>query len=295
MGRILLLNTVPDSLMRNLSSWLLTYAIFLLIACSSEDELKVTNDDGTQNTTTVIPDLRVMTYNIHLANPPSKGNKFRDLPAIAKVIKESGADLIALQEVDRFTERSGVDVDQARELGRLTKMTAFFVKAMDVFGGGEYGIAILSKFNVLDSAGFELPAHPNVGGEMRKLAVVKVSLPDARELIFAATHLDHRSEENRLFQGERVIDILTPRSLPVILAGDFNALPKSLTIDLFDNNFKRTCRHNCPPTFPAHDPKSAIDFIMYRGLNHFEIATHKLIFETYASDHLPVIAGLKLN
>lgn len=242
----------------------------------------------------IVPDLRVMTYNIHLANPPSAGTK-RDLPAIARVINSAKPDLVVLQEVDRYTERSGLGIDQAEALGKLTSMHAFYVKAMDVSGGGAYGIAVLSRFPILDSAGYELPADPSIGGEMRKLAVIKVALPDGREVVFAGTHMDHKSEENRLYQGDRLRKILQRETLPVILAGDFNALPTSMTIDFMDRYFTRTCRHNCSPTFTASNPKSPIDFIMYRSTDEMEVVSHKIILESHASDHLPVVAELKIN
>lgn len=277
------------------TSFLTGIAMFLF-ACGSDNELDDIAKEGILDTTSisVIPDLRVMTYNIHLANLPSAGDK-RDLPAIARVINESKADLVALQEVDIYTERSGLSIHQARELGKLTNLYAFYVKAMDVFGGGEYGIAILSRFPILDSVGYELPPDPEVGGEMRMLGMIRVALPDGREIIFAGTHLDHRSEQNRLFQGERIQKILQRENSPVILAGDFNAVPQTLTVDFFDNYYTRTCSHNCSPTFPAYDPKSAIDFIMLKADNAIEVVAHKIIFESYASDHLPVVADLKIN
>src|SRR5690554_4405995 len=82
--------------------------------------------------------LKVLSYNIHHANPPSKPD-FIDLPAIAKVINESDADLVALQEVDVNTIRSGKGINQTEELGRLTNRHYFFVKGID-YQGGEYGI-----------------------------------------------------------------------------------------------------------------------------------------------------------
>lgn len=87
--------------------------------------------------------LKVLTYNIHGARPPAQKDVI-DLAAIARVIRASDADLVALQEVDVRTERSGKEIDQAQDLGRLTERKVFFAKGID-FQGGEYGIAILSK------------------------------------------------------------------------------------------------------------------------------------------------------
>src|SRR5688572_7970801 len=94
--------------------------------------------------------IRVMTYNVHHCNPPSVPGKI-DVEAIAKLINTARPDLVALQEIDVFTDRSGKTLHQARELARLTGMYSFFGKALD-FQGGEYGVAILSRFPLRDSA-----------------------------------------------------------------------------------------------------------------------------------------------
>ena len=74
------------------------------------------------------PALTVLSYNVHHGR--GADNKI-DLGRIAKVIKDSGADLVALQEVDKLTSRAN-GVDQAKELGKLTGMHAVFGKAIDL-------------------------------------------------------------------------------------------------------------------------------------------------------------------
>ena len=50
--------------------------------------------------------LSILTYNIHHANPPSKPGLI-DVDAIAAVIVKLRPDVVALQEVDVYTNRSG--------------------------------------------------------------------------------------------------------------------------------------------------------------------------------------------
>ena len=81
---------------------------------------------------------------------------------------------------------------------------------------------------------------------------------------------------------------------PVILAGDFNDVPDSETIELLESAFQLTCS-NCPPTFPVTEPAKAIDFIAYKHpQKKFRTKAHKVIEETYASDHRPVFAVIEL-
>lgn len=232
--------------------------------------------------------LKVLTYNIHHANPPGHDGLI-DLEAIARVIKESGADLVALQEVDVHTIRSGKNVDQASELGRMTGMNSFFVKGID-YQGGEYGIAILSKLPFVATDSLRLPMEENSGGEPRVLAVVTVEPSQGEKIVFANTHLDLKAG-NRQLQMEVIIDYLKQQAFPVILGGDFNALPESDVIAGFDRFFKRSSVRG-GYTIPVVDPTREIDFLMFRPEQRFRVKKHQVIDEQYASDHLPVYVEL---
>jgi len=235
--------------------------------------------------------LKVLSYNIHHANPPSKPN-YIDLPAIAKVIKESGADLVALQEVDVNTIRSGKGINQAEELGRLTGMNFFFVKGID-FEGGEYGIGILSKFQILETDSLRLPMKEGLGGEPRVVAMITVEPIKGKQLIFASTHLDLKPEHREL-QAKAIVQKLGNSKTPVILAGDFNAKPDSEVIAIFDKNFKRSSIPN-GFTIPVVKPNREIDFVMYSPEKKFQVKKHVVINETYASDHLPVLVEFNIK
>src|SRR5687767_10650352 len=96
--------------------------------------------------------LRVLCYNIH--HGEGLDGKL-DLERIAKLITETGADLVALQEVDRGAQRTkGLDIPA--ELGRLTGLTPVFRKNHDL-KPGEYGNAILSRWPVMDVKNTWLP------------------------------------------------------------------------------------------------------------------------------------------
>ncbi len=234
--------------------------------------------------------LRVMTYNIHHCNPPSAGDRI-DIEAIARVIRQEQPDLVALQEVDVYTTRSGKGVHQARELAKLTGMNFFFSKAID-YQGGEYGVAVLSRYPVLDSIRIALPVDAVKGGEPRTLAGIVVKPEKGPRLVFASTHLDLRAY-NRLSQSRIIIDYFSGSALPVIIGGDFNAEPGSEEINLFDASFTRSCGDDCAGTIPVHVPSRTIDFIMFKPAGTFEVLSTRVISEKYASDHLPVITELR--
>lgn len=238
--------------------------------------------------------LRVLCYNIHHANPPSKPGVI-DLEAIAAVIRREAPHVVALQEVDVRTERSGSSVHQAEALAAMTGMTAYFGKAID-YGGGEYGVAILSRLPMRGMKNTPLPSAEGTNGEPRTLASAIITLPDGKELLFASTHFDaQRGDTNRLLQAARVRELLEGETLPVVLAGDFNASPDSRIIQALDATFTRTCVQGCGYTIPQVNPTRTIDFIFYRPANRFRVLAHSVVQEPYASDHLPVRAELQLK
>lgn len=265
----------------------LVFNILLAFACLTVQAEATENSIPAKKT----KNIKVMTYNIHHCNPPSAGDKI-DVAAIAKVINNEKPDFVALQEVDVNTERSGKGLNQAKELARLTGMNFFFSKAID-HQGGDYGVAVLSKFAILDSIKFILPIDPVIKGETRTIAAVTVEIAKGKKVIFASTHLDLK-EQNRLTQAELIVKHFEKSDLPMILAGDFNALPDSKVIQYLDKNFTRTCQ-KCAFTIPVEVPDQAIDFIMYKPKGTFESISTRVIDEKYASDHLPVVAELKVK
>lgn len=237
--------------------------------------------------------LKVMSYNIHHCNPPSKQGVI-DVDAIANAIKQEDPDIVAVQEVDVNTGRSG-RINQAALLASKTNLKAFhFAKAID-HDGGDYGVLILSRYPLSDIHTYKLPMEANSQGEPRVLAMATVHLPGGKKMKFGSTHLDAmRNPANRLLQIKAINAIADTIAVPMIVAGDFNAEEGSEVIKLLDNQFTRTCSP-CQPTIPAVNPKKAIDFIAYKPQSAFSVILHKVVNETYASDHLPVTAVMKLH
>lgn len=236
--------------------------------------------------------LKVLSYNIHHASPPSTPG-VTDLDAIAKVINAQQPDLVALQEVDVNTQRSG-PYNQAVELGKKTGLTAHFFRSIN-YDGGEYGLAILSRLPVTETNLYPLPRLEGNGGEPRILATATIQLHAKAQLLFACTQLDSRRDSlNRRLQMDAIVGLLKDNTLPAIIAGDFNADPNSEVIGILDSHFTRTC-HPCDFTFPAANPVKAIDFIAYSHSDIIRMKSHRVIPETYASNHSAVSAEFEIR
>ncbi|WP_299758660.1 endonuclease/exonuclease/phosphatase family protein [uncultured Pontibacter sp.] len=236
-------------------------------------------------------EVTIMSYNIHHANPPSKEEAGEiDIDAIVAAIRKQNPDLVALQEVDVNTGRAG-KVNQAVAIAEKLGMKAFFGRAID-YDGGQYGVAILSRYPLTEATVTPLPEDADPMAEDRVIATAKVELPGGLVVRFGSTHLDVRSTENRDQQVRAINEIAANEPIPFIVAGDFNAMPESSSIAELDKVFTRTCDTDCEPTIPVINPKRAIDFIAFTKDAPFKVVSQKVIPETYASDHLPVVATL---
>lgn len=233
--------------------------------------------------------LRIMSYNIHHANPPSK-EKLIDLDAIAKVIIDANVDVVALQEVDVNTVRSG-QADEAKLLAEKTGMHYRFFKAID-HDGGDYGLAILSKFPLKKVKLEKLPQQ--VVAEKRILAYATIKI-NGQKFIFANTHLDaSKAHENRNAQMQHIMQLFSKTKTPVIFCGDFNSVAGSDAINELDKHFTRTCVNDCPGTVPVVNPKRTIDFIATKNIT-WPLVSYNVILETYASDHRPIVSTFKIR
>ena len=232
--------------------------------------------------------LRILSYNIHHAE--GVDGKL-DVPRIAQVILSVDPDLVALQEVDKNTIRTG-KVNQDIELSRLTKMNSVFGSNI-TFQGGQYGNAILSKFPIIKNKNFLLP---NVdSGEQRGLLRSQIQISNKENILFFSTHLDHRrSDTERLASAEVINQIISlDNKSPAILAGDFNDVPESPTLKELDKLWLRTNK-KILKTIPASKPSRQIDYIFVQPKERWKIIESQVLDEDTASDHRAIFSIIEL-
>lgn len=263
-------------LTRLLAAFLL---VVLLPACSATP-----NDDGPLR-------LRVLSYNIKHAR--GMDNTF-NYQRLAEVIKGAQPDLVALQEVDRETNRSS-GVDQAARLGELTGMHYYFAESMPYQGGG-YGNAVLTKAKPGFTITISLPTE--TGQESRSAGSVQVT--EAAEsglpVYMMSTHLDHRSEQARVKQIKHLLGLLPMSLYPIVLAGDFNFTPGSEPYNLLiDAGWVDTAAAfgDPKPTFPSDKPSKRIDYVFVRPAKAWRVVDVQVLDEPVVSDHAPVLVVLE--
>jgi endonuclease/exonuclease/phosphatase family metal-dependent hydrolase len=262
---------------RRLDRIAVAIALVLMPACAGDQRAREAVRDSPGDT------LRILAYNIHHGEGM---DQVLDLERIATLIGSVDPDLVALQEVDSATSRTDA-VDQAAELGRLTRLEAVFGRFMP-YQGGAYGMALLSRWPIAGFSNLRLPD----GAEPRTALSARVRSPKTgRELRFVGVHL-YRTDEERLAQATRLEELLGGEPLPTVLAGDFNSLPDSEVMHHLAESWTVLDKGEDHFTFPSYAPDREIDFVLLRPRERFELLGQRLLTEPVASDHRPVVVDL---
>lgn len=239
--------------------------------------------------------MRLLSYNIR----HGRGTDGRvDLERVARAIRTSRADIVALQEVDLGRARTG-GVDQAGALARHLGMRAHFHAALEV-ETERYGDAILTTHpsRLVRAGGLPgLAGRP--GLEPRGALWVEVAC-DGHRLQVLNTHLGLAAAE----RSAQLAALLGPDWLaaasaagPVVLAGDFNATPwsrayRQLTAQLSDARAVARSRVG-RATFPSRCPVLRLDHVFVGpGLRVDQVAVLRDGAARCASDHRPLLATL---
>lgn len=205
-------------------------------------------------------------------------DRVRSLERVAEVINARTPEIVAIQEVDSVTGRSGGTFVMS-ELGSLTGMYHTFAPAID-YDGGRYGIGMLSAKEPLRVTRYALPGRE----EARALLVAEFD-----DYVFACTHLS-LTMEDCLASVQILKDVAAKSSKPFFIAGDFNARPDSEVIKTLGEYF-RILSDTDVLTFPADVPDRTLDYIMYYNPDGAPaiVTDFEVIEATMPSDHRPLL------
>jgi endonuclease/exonuclease/phosphatase family metal-dependent hydrolase len=240
--------------------------------------------------------LRVRTYNLHFGH--------ENVPRLASVICGTGADVIALQEVDvHWSERSGF-ADQAAEIASACGLEFRYGPIYDLpplepgKPNRQFGVAILSRRPILSSHNHLLTRLSTQAdaapAPMPGFLQVTVDV-DGTEVDVFSTHLDYRPDPAvRRAQVGEMLAILGDGSRPTILLGDMNAPPERNELAPLFARLRDAWAGNADPgfTYPGDAPTARIDYVFLSGPVRVVSAR---VPATEASDHRPVVADLILE
>ena len=220
--------------------------------------------------------LKVMSYNVrHCAGM----DMIVDYDRTAAVIAQQQPDVVALQELDSMTGRSGQH-DQLAELAKRIQYYPVFGSAID-YDGGKYGVGILTREQPVSTKRIPLP-----GEEPRVLLVVEL-----KNYVLACTHLD-LEEEQRLASVPLIVEEAQRWQEPFILAGDWNDAPDSQLLQEMTKYF--SLHSGSQATYPADEPQECIDYIATFKERPVVTLEYSVINEPAASDHRPLVVILQL-
>ncbi|MBO6169516.1 MAG: endonuclease/exonuclease/phosphatase family protein [Bacteroidales bacterium] len=241
-------------------------AMFLFCQCDNapSDQIPSPGEEQAQTEDT----LRLATYNVGVFS--KSGTNTTNM--VAAMAKELGVSALSMNELDSCNTRHNVF------------QIKLFAEAM---GGWDYTFAQALNYK-------------GDGSEQRALAVCEF-----RDFVFCSTHLDHTSKNAQKAQAATITDWIRKTygntDKPVILCGDFNALPNSETIAYMKQEW--TILSPLDFTYPAKSPTKCIDYIMvYRNASsRVELHAAKVPTEfksgdvKTASDHLPVYVDVTIK
>lgn len=239
-------------------------------------------------------ELKVLNYNIH------QGFDYYSAPGLqrlARVIEESGADLVGLQEIPRGANLSG-----GHDLASWLRwrfpgyQVVYGPKAGDMFGN-----IIMSRYplGAWGSERYDLVTEDSIANQAsppRGLVWATLST-DGGELLFISTHLTAYSgyDADREAQAEALVKRWNGRGRTII-AGDFNAGPGDQAIKSLVaaglQDLPAAKGLGATTTYPAIEPNERLDYLF--GSADLEAVTVE-VGGPPASDHLPVRATIRLK
>ena len=223
--------------------------------------------------------LKLMTYNVRNANGM---DGVCNVQRVADVIRNAAPDVVAVQELDSVTRRSGGKYVLG-EIAERAQMHAVYHPAID-YDGGKYGIGLLSRVKPLHTEALSLPGRE----EQRALLIAEYD-----EFMFACTHLS-LTEEDRIASLEIIRQSASKSKKPFYLAGDLNDVPESAMMKELQKDF--TLLNDVKmPTHPSPAPKNTIDYIAVwkQTAPLYAVASKEVLEEPVASDHRPVLVNLR--
>jgi endonuclease/exonuclease/phosphatase family metal-dependent hydrolase len=234
-------------------------------------------------------DVRIATYNIHRC----RGMDRRVVPArIIEVLRDIGADVIALQEV---IGGGPAGAGQAEEIGAGLGM-GWLMNCVRTLRQHQFGNVVLSRYPIVHHSQYDLSwrtceprncqrADLDIGGQV--LHVYNV-------------HLGTAVLERR-YQAGRLASFVHDRRVtgPKVILGDFNEWMRGLATKTLSSLFESVdiaAHLKRRRTYPGLFPVVHLDHIYYEGrVEVVSVEMPRTRKALIASDHLPLVANLRIG
>jgi endonuclease/exonuclease/phosphatase family metal-dependent hydrolase len=233
----------------------------------------------------------------------------RDYKEIAKVARENKIDIIGIQEAGVCFDKNPPE-NTAEKIAKELDFHFVYYPAFDRRPNRPWliGNAILSKFPIIKSEFYQLnPSNIEYDGtaktEPRILVSSKIKLNNNKMLNFLTTHLQFslgfKTTDIRIAQVERILSVIKKLGNPIVLTGDFNAIPESEETRKIEKFLIRIDGNEPTWTvYPWNLYGWHVEGLEYRIDNIF--ISKDLIYKSFkiikskVSDHLPIKATITI-
>src|SRR4030042_2367224 len=243
--------------------------------------------------------FKVLTYNIHNGSDAQENYNFE---AVIDVLSALQADIIGINEIDRYWGSRSNWEDQVKILSNRLNMESYYAPAMVLSPKDgrkqkrEYGNALFTRFPVMEKTQHLMYMHDDEAitydgtcdTESRSLLQAKLNLGES-ELWVLVTHLTVYDQKDRLSQVKKLVKIIKNLKGALILMGDLNATADCEELSILTKYLDNPSAGKGFVTYYPENPRQ-IDFILTRDINCRKIE----VVKSNASDHYPLCAQLSL-
>lgn len=236
--------------------------------------------------------MRIMTFNIQ--HCLDYLNDKIDIDLFVNTIKNINPDICGLNEVRGEGPLDGY-TDQTNALGDGLGYNRYFAKAIDVEGTSPYGNAFVTRYPIKSAETVAVPDpifKYEIGKYESRCILKAVVDANGTDLLVLVCHMGLALGERKNAVKE-ICKIVDSTDMPLILMGDFNALPDSEELKpLFErlNDTDALAAQSGKFTFPSYKPNIKIDYIFYKNLKCISVET----LEKVVSDHYPIVAEFEV-
>ena len=251
--------------------------------------------------------IKVFTFNVRVCVDKGANDFELRKHRIAELINKEKPDIVGFQEATGSMKT---------ELAKL--LDGYYVMGCGReknYHGESTAVAYrIDKFELIKLENFWLSATPSIPGSRYgedqskcpriSTALMLVPKEGRNPFWFINTHLDHIGSTARLLGATQLMQFISEKREPCILAGDFNAGPTAKEIRAFsENEYLRLidCTQNIDGTFHDYgrmEKNAKIDYIftnlpcdISKSFTYSDEAPNG----TYYSDHLPVCAYIEVE
>lgn len=274
--------------------------------------------------------VKVVTYNLWGKNEPWQYTQNRDVtrgavpssPAttlqlpgglwyrrrqlLLDILRQAVPDILGLQEVIADVQQT--DQSYAHQFAHaLGYQCVFQPTELSDDGSSVEGLGVVSRYPIVSHHAIPLTTT------FTQAALHTVIATPTDTIDFIVVHLTPRSEEAQVAAMHQLQHYLAtlPQARPVIIVGDFNAVPTTPVVEMltriatvedraeqFSDAWLAINPLDPGPTMPSHAPVSRIDYVFVNSsvdvLNTARIGDHADEEGFYASDHLGLVVILHL-